>query len=249
MQMMAAKRAELRALLDRQIRIRKCDSFRTELAALDDLAPVDGLRCGAIHELLCDSRLPLPKSAALIFARAAQRATKGVIIWSDPRRELNPAAIATAGIDLRRLILLRPKNSAEEISALAECLRCRGVSATIGLLNRLSDIEARRLQLAAECGGGVGIFLRPMREGTAGRHSQSNYCRGNYAAATRWLVRPVVDGAEGEAQCWAIELLHGHGGRLKETVLLEVDRETGDVRASAPLADRSAPASPERATA
>jgi protein ImuA len=240
MEIMAAKRAELRALLDRQIRIRTCDSFRTHLPALDELTPSDGLRCGAIHELLYDSTSPLPKSAALVFARAAQRATKGVIIWSDPRRELNPTAIAGAGIDLRRLILLRPKNSAEEISALAECLRCRGVSATIGSLNRLSDIEARRLQLAAESGGGVGIFLRPMRQGAVASH---------YAAATRWLVRPVVDHAEGEAQCWAIELLHGHGGRLKQTVLLEVDRETGDVRASAPLADRPAPASPQRVTA
>ena len=58
----------------------------------------------------------------------------------------------------------------------------------------------------------------------------------NYAAATRWQ-RPARDGRSDDAQSWNVELLHGHGGRLGSTVLLEVDRETGDVRASALLAE------------
>jgi protein ImuA len=178
---------------------------------------------------------------ALILARAAQAATGGVIVWSDPRRQLHPPAVSAAGIDLRRMILLRPRNAAQEISALTECLRCKGVSATVANLNRLSDIEARRLQLAAENGGGVGIFLRPsLRPG-------STSSSGNYAAATRWLVRPALE--RDDRQSWIVELLHGHGGRLGSSVLLEVDRETGDVRASAPLADRPAAAPQTRATA
>jgi protein ImuA len=135
------------------------------------------------------------------------------------------------------MILLRPRNAAQEISALTECLRCKGVSAAITHLDRLSDLEARRLQLAAENGGGVGIFLRPRSTGSPG----------NYAAATRWLVRPAAE--EGDLQCWIVELLHGHGGRLGSSVLLEVDRETGNVRASAPLANRPAAAPRVRATA
>ena len=238
---------------------RRC--FHTGLTAVDEIAPGGGFRCGAIHELLFpppqpspgvpgegEKRVPgegeRPKSFALLLARAAQSATSGVIVWSDPRREVYPVAVSAAGIDLRRLILLRPRNAANELSALNECLRCRGASATVANLNRLSDIEARRLQLAAERGGGVGIFLRPMLKDAAG----------NYAAATRWLVRCAL--GEANRQRWIIELLHGHGGRLGSTVLLEVDRETGEwrasppsVRASAELADRPAVTPQARATA
>jgi len=259
---MAAKSVTLRTLLARQLPAggrlclrERCNLFRTGLDAMDELAPYGALRCGAIHELLFDcggkafrcgdkASVSPPRSLALILARAAQAAKGGVIVWSDPRRQLHPTAVSAAGVDLRRMILLRPRNAAQEISALTECLRCKGVSATITHLDRLSDIEARRLQLAAENGGGVGIFLRPRSTGSSG----------NYAAATRWLVRPAAE--EGDSQCWIVELLHGHGGRLGSSVLLEVDRETGDwrasppsVRASAPLADRPAAAPQRRATA
>jgi protein ImuA len=269
MQMLAVKRERLQALLDRQNRTRKREIFSSGLNALDEVAPFGGFRFGGIHELLFGefggdvkryvrsskfhplpnpppdyrergkkgkSPVTSPKFLGMVLARAAQKASHGAIVWSDPRRELNPTAISLAGIDLRRLILLRPRNSVQKISALAECLRCRGVSVVVAQLGRLSDIEARRLQLAAECGGGIGIFLRPM----------TTHAASNYAAATRWLVRPAL---EGEAQCWTIQLLHGHGGRLGSTVLLEVDRETGDVRAFQKLSDRPAATPTQRATA
>jgi protein ImuA len=237
MQNMAADRALLRPMPARQIPARQRPLFRTGLDAMDDLAPGGGLRSGAIHELLFDSPAPPPQFLALLLARAAQTAGGGVVVWSDPQRRLHPPAAVNAGLDPRRLILLRPRNPIQEISALAECLRCQGVSATVTSLNRLSDIESRRLQLAAENGGGIGIFLRPMTRASAA----------NYAAATRWRVRPAP--AQGDRQCWTIELLHGHGGRFGSTVLLEVDRETGDVRASASLADRPAATPHARATA
>jgi protein ImuA len=277
MQMLEVKSERLRALLDGQSRTRKREVFSSGLDALDEVAPFRGFRFGGIHELLFGQferdveksvelskfphlpspppvyrergqeeyrrrgkqkkeSTPSPKFLGMILARAAQGASHGAIVWSDPRRELNPTAILLAGIDLGRVILLRPRNSVQEISALAECLRCRGVSAVVAQLGRLSDIEARRLQLAAECGGGIGIFLRPMTKAAAR----------NYAAATRWLVCPAL---EGEAQCWTIQLLHGHGGRLGSSVLLEVDRETGDVRAFQKLSDRPAATPTQRATA
>jgi len=233
----SGKCASLRTLLARQLPTPQHNQFRTGLNSLDAILPHGGLRCGAIHELLFDSKNSSPKSLAMLLARAAQAATGGVIVWSDPKRELYSIALLSAGIDLRRLILLRPRNAAEEISALTECLRCKGVSATVTSLNRLTDIQARRLQLAAENGGGVGICLRPMLRGSGS----------NYAAATRWLVRPALENEN--SQNWNAELLHGHGGRVGSSVLLEVDRETGNVRASAPVAHRPVAPTPIRATA
>jgi protein ImuA len=231
-----AKSALLRTLLAKQFPTQPRDSFRTGLVAMDDLAPSGGLRCAAIHELLFESQSS-PKSLAMLLACSAQTAMGGVIVWSDPRRELNPIALSSTGIDIQRLILLRPRNAEQEISALAECLRCKGVGATVANLNRLSSIEARRLQLAAEHGGGVGIFLRSMVSGSVS----------NYAAATRWHVRPALESED--FQSWIIELIHGHGGRIGESVLLEVDRETNLVRASSVLANRPTAQTQSRASA
>jgi len=210
--------------------------FRTGLDALDHLAPQGAWPAGAVHELLCDRRGPSPTSVMLLLARAAWSVCGGAIVWCDPDRQLYPPALAAAGIDLQRLILLRPRNSAEQIWALGECLRCRGVGATVATVAKLSRVEARRLQLAAERGGGVGVFRR-----IPGRHPD------HYAAATRWRVQPIPGGPD--TQRWSLELIHGHGGRIGKNVLLEVDRETATVRASAPLADRSAATAAARASA
>ncbi|MGD0541707.1 MAG: hypothetical protein ABSB33_09340 [Tepidisphaeraceae bacterium] len=203
---------------------------------LNDLAPGGAFQYGAVHELLWQGRSALPRSFALLLAKAAQT-EGGVIVWSDPRRELNPPALSAAGIDLRRLLLLRCANRSEEIWTLAECLRCRGVSATVAAVQCLSRIEARRLQLAAERGGGVGLFMRPYTPGI------SSY----YAAATRWLIQPAP--GSDQVQRWNVQLLHGHGGQIGKVLLLEVDRETRALHASAAMADRSAAPAPARATA
>jgi hypothetical protein len=108
----------------------------------------------------------------------------------------------------------------------------------------LSRIEARRFQLAAERGRGIGILLRPY-DRTANV----------YSAATRWLVAPQR--GLRTVQRWRIELIHGHGGQVGQAVILEYHRETNSIqihpqvhsgRALGQLADRPVSA-PTRATA
>src|SRR5688572_22763783 len=219
-------------------------SFSTGLPALDALAPGGALRRGVVHEILSEPTDGTPLFFAMLLARAScgtgdppvslnenhgrvARATGG-IVWSDPGRALYPPALAAQGIDLDRLFLLQPKTPAEEVWAIAECLKCRGVGAVVAEVkpsHRLTRLEARRLQLSAERGGGVGLLLRP-----AGKVSAE------HAAATRWLVRPVP--GERTVQRWAVQLVHGHGGRVGQTVILEHSRETNRVRAVEKLADR-----------
>jgi len=101
---------------------------------------------------------------------------------------------------------------------------------------RLSRLEARRLQLSAERGGGVGLLLRPW----------GNRLSAEHAAATRWLVRPAP--GERTVQRWKVQLVHGHGGRVGGVVILEHSRETNRVRAVEKLAGGRGrtPATPTR---
>lgn len=199
-------------------------SVRTGFSAIDDLLPGGGFAKGAVHELLHPLRRPPSKFFALLIARASQ----GAIVWCDPQRTLYPPAVAAMGVDLQRLYLLRPRNATEESWALAECLRCRGVAVTIASVDKLSRLEARRLQLAAEAGGGIGLLLRPLS-----RHADV------YAAASRWLIEPSP--GQRTTQRWKIQLLHAHGGRIGTQVLLEHRRETNSVSAVEQLADRARP--------
>jgi len=253
MRLTTDKQSLLRALLAERVSSVRHDSFRTGLDSFDELAPEGAFQYGAVHELLSDPRSPAPKTIALLLANAAQRnkggdnKAGGAVVWSDPAHELYPPALLSlsgASIDLRRLILLRCANPADELWALNECLRCRGVCATVASISRLTQLEARRLQLAAERGGGIGLFMRPYAAPYASPNAHQSHAP--YAAATRWRVRPAR-GTE-QVQRWSVELLHGHGGRVGQIVLIEVNRETRVMRASAPVADRSAPPQATRAT-
>ncbi|HEX2972383.1 MAG TPA: hypothetical protein VHP11_08615, partial [Tepidisphaeraceae bacterium] len=130
------------------------------------------------------------------------------------------------GIPLEQWLGLQPRTPADELWATAECVRCPGVRATVAHFGRLTRIEARRLQLAAEAGGGVGILLRPGGPASA-----------EYAAATRWRVWRMP--GERTVQRWKLQLIHGHGGQVGRDVILEAGGETDHVRAFAAVGDRS----------
>jgi protein ImuA len=189
-------------------------SIVTGLAALDGLAPGGRLIRGAVHEVLSATDCPsffLPA----IFARS----TAGWIAWCDRQNELFPPALQTLGVSLERLMILHPAGAEEELWSAAESLRCPSIAACVTRPGRLSQAQARRLQLAAERGGGIGILLRTAADRT-----------GPYAAATRWLIRPAPGWRS--LQRWEVELIHGHGGHTGRSVILEVCLETNHVRAS-----------------
>jgi protein ImuA len=218
--------------------------FTTGLGALDALLPHEGFTRGAVHEILAHPKHGTPRFFALLLARSAARgfasgratvreaASGGAIIWCDPRAELYPPAVAAMGIPLERFYVLRPKTPRDHVWAVTECMRCKGVIATVAPVEKLTRIEARRLQLAAEQGGGAGILLRALDRRAS-----------VYAAATRWLVAPLR--GQRTVQRWQVQLIHGHGGRLGEIVVLEHHRDSRTVQANplrppAQLADRPA---------
>lgn len=213
------------ATYGRRCRSSSSRGFAIGLSAIDALLPSGGMVVGAVHEVL-SATATTPYLFPALIARAA--VGKGLLAWIDVERELNPPSLAAMDISLGRLLVLRPRQRAEQIWAIAECLRCKGVSACVSPAGKLSRIEARRLQLAAERGGGIGILLRP-----------ACFRDAPYAAATRWLVAPAK--GERNVQRWSIQLIHAHGGRVGQTVILEACRETHHVRAFEAVADRQVP--------
>lgn len=82
------------------------------------------------------------------------------LIWMDPEGELYPPAAAALGMPLERLLVMRAPRAADVLWATEQALRCRAVAAVVAPLRALDVAASRRLQLAAEEGGGVGLLLR-----------------------------------------------------------------------------------------
>ncbi len=186
---------------------------------------LDVFQLRAVHELLFD---PARSGPPAYLARVAgrHRARGRPIIWIDSANCHYPPAL---GADAQHFHLLRP--NANDLTWVAtECLRCRHVGVVIAVMpNRLTRVEVRRLQLAAEHGDSLGILLRP-NLASEGAHV--------YSAASRWLISPVP--GERTIQRWRVEHVHGHGRQFGESFIVEKHRATAQthfVHPSAALAD------------
>lgn len=185
--------------------------------------PQSSLIRSAVHELLFDpaegEEPPMSPAWWCVHAALEQASSPMATIWCDPEGTVYPPALVRRGqaceaADWQALHLLRPR-PADLIWAVSECLRCKGVGAVVAqITGRLSRVEARRLQLAAEEGGSVGILLR-----CVGKRAKGSDI---YAASTRWRVRPAP--GELTIQRWKMELVHGHGRQVGQSYLLECRR-------------------------
>jgi hypothetical protein len=198
-------------------------SFRNDVPAAESVSrnsvsPELGVRPGGIVECL------VAKQGAGAFTSAMQimaQSSAGPGYWAvvDPARELYIPALSGWGIDPSRALLLRPQTRAEACWAIEECLRCPGVSATWAWVDeRIPARIHRRWQLAAEAGGGVGLFFRPI----AAR-------REPVWAELRLLVTPVV-GTQEETRRLNIEVLYRRGGLGGIAQAWEIDHAAGLVR-------------------
>jgi hypothetical protein len=114
--------------------------------------------------------------------------------------------------------VLRPR-PADLLWATIETLRCRGVGAVVATITQpLTRVDVRRLQLAAESGGGTAVLVRP-NLASAAAHV--------YAAATRWLVTPMR--GERTIQRWRLQMVHGHGRHTGQSFILEKNRASGQI--------------------
>jgi hypothetical protein len=135
-------------------------AFATSVETLNTLLPEGGLVTGSFVEILSTQEGAGAYSLALTLAQrtAARREAWAVV---DPEETFYPPAAAAMGYDLNRLILLRPQPN-EDAWAFTQLLRSADISVCFWMTSRMDNMVFRRLQLAAECGDGLGFVMRPM---------------------------------------------------------------------------------------
>ncbi len=134
----------------------------TGISALDHLLPCGGIERGTIIEWLAKSAGS--GAGTLVFTIAAWHMQPvGTLVVIDPRRQFYPPAAARLGVDLERTIVVCPNNTRDTLWSLEQSLLCPGVAVSACHLEDLDDRVFRRLQLATETGGGLGLLLRSAR--------------------------------------------------------------------------------------
>ncbi len=139
----------------------------TGRAVLDARLPDGGWPTAALVEVLLSDyglgevQLFLP---ALLVDGAQRDAGAGRwLIWIAPPYEPYAPALAQQGLDLRRFLVVRPESATEALWAAEQALQS-GACAAVFLWLQGSDLRwLRRLKLAAEEGGALGVLFRPDR--------------------------------------------------------------------------------------
>ncbi len=196
------------------------------LAGLGPLFP--GLAGGMLVELMANTEGAGAWSLGLALAKCACGDDR-LLMVADPQHCFYPPAALQRGIDVRQLAIAHCDNAKDTLLAASQALRCSAVGAVIGQFARLSERDGRRLQLAAETGGGLGIFIRP-----------ADALQAPSFAAMRLLLSPLPGVATTRRRI-AVQVLRCHPDNKPRSALVEIDDATGDVRAFSPL-DAATPA-------
>ncbi|QSQ25810.1 recombinase RecA [Pyxidicoccus parkwayensis] len=141
--------------------------LRTGMEAVDALLPAGGFPLGQAVEL-CGEAASGRTSLALSAVAAAHKEER-LCAWVDGPRELYPPAAAALGVDLERLLIVRPQAPEQRVWAAVQLARSgafacvvldltRGIGST-GRTSRVALAEARKLADAAERGGGLLLLL------------------------------------------------------------------------------------------
>lgn len=177
----------------------------TGFAALDCVLPGGGWPTDALTEILLaregigELRLTLPALVQL-------QGTRREIVWVAPPYVPYAPALAAAGLDLARFIVVRCSSTADQLWAFEQALRAPECAAAFAWPHQLDERAARRLQVAARDGSTWGVLWR--RPGQPG------------VASAAPLRLALARHAAGEL---AVRVVKRRGGELAQPILLELD--------------------------
>jgi len=195
------------------------DGVPTGFADLDALFPGGGWPRGALTEIL----LPRDGIGALRLvmpALARLSRENRWLAWVAPPHIPYAPALAAAGVDLSRVLLIHPRAASDGLWAVEQTLRS-GTCGAVLAWPAVGDTRAlRRLQLAAEAGRCWGLLFRP-----------EHLVRQSSPAALRLRLVPQERGV-------AVHVIKRRGGWAAGPVHVDVDHVVAQ-RSSAPTAPGS----------
>ncbi len=171
---------------------------------IDATLPEGGLPGACLHEILAAEPGAATGFATLLLARAQALNPSGSVLWISQDPDAYPQGLARLGLAPQHLVLVRAPRAQDALWATEEAARCPAVAATLlhSPLREGPDMTAcRRLQLAAETGGGLTVLLGPDTDTPAPSPARS-----------RWRVRAAAEGAGHGQPAWELELLLHRGG-------------------------------------
>ena len=200
------------------------------VAAIDGRLPGGGLALGCLHEVAGGGADTVANAvdgaAATLFAAGIAARTGGKVLWCVARQDLFAPALAQAGLPADRVVHAEAGDDRDLLACFEEGLRHGGLGAVVAEVSRLPMTASRRLQLAAESSGTVGLALRRWRRPTeAAGYAQPT------ASVTRWRVSalpsaPLPVPGVGRPR-WLLELVRCRAG---EAAMFEVEACDGEGR-------------------
>jgi protein ImuA len=192
------------------------------IAAIDARLPNGGLALGALHEVAGGGNGAIDGAAAALFAAGIAARTKGKVLWCLARPDLFAPALSQAGLKPDRVIYIEAGDDKTVLACFEEGLRHGGLGAVVAEVARLSMSTSRRLQLAAETSGTIGLALRRWR-----RQTEAVDFGQPTAAVTRWRVStlpssPLPAPGVGRAR-WLVELIRCRAGESADFELEACD--------------------------
>ena len=140
--------------------------WSTGKSSLDARLPGGGWPTASLIEVLLDHtglgevQLFLP---ALVESQRKEGQDVPWLVWIAPPHEPYAPALAQQGIELGRLLVVRPGSATEALWAAEQALGSGVCAAVLLWLKGTDDRWLRRLKLAAEAGGALGVLFRPER--------------------------------------------------------------------------------------
>ncbi len=184
---------------------------------IDRALPGGGLRLGCIHEVAGDESATGFCAALLARVWGSRR---GALLWLAQGDDLYAPGLVRYGIGAGQLLVVSGLRRQDDMLwAMEEALRCRAVRGVVAETGRTGLAAGRRLMLAAEGTGVLGLILSrgngaalPHRRGHGDERWRGG--AGVRAAVSRWRVTAAPDGTK-----WRIALLHCRGGKPAEWTL------------------------------
>ncbi len=176
---------------------------------LDQVLPWHGLPRRSLHEINGRAAGGFAMALASRALSAAGDHARGVVLWCAQDRlrclegEIYGPGLKPFGIAAERFVWVRARSPQESLWVAEEALRSSAVCCAVAELPPLDLLTSRRLQLAAEEGGGLGLALLRDSRGHTIPDLAPN------AAVTRWRAEP---GRSGQGTFWQLDLWRCRGG-------------------------------------